>query len=91
MIQMSGSYQAPKHRINRRGDAETTDDDDDVRQFYEIASPYLKNMRFLDEQYGIRRDGNKLMIGNSDVIADQKGDSTIRGKRFRGTKGLWDT
>ena len=31
MSEMSGSYEAPKHRINRRGDAETTDDDDDVR------------------------------------------------------------
>ena len=30
------------------------------------------------------------MIGNSDVIADEKGDITIGGKRFRGTKGLWE-
>ena len=31
MSEMSGSYEAPKHWINRSGDAETTDDDDDVR------------------------------------------------------------
>ena len=47
-------------------------------------------MRFLDEQYGIRRDGNTLMIGNSNVIEDEKGDITIGEKRFRGTKGLWE-
>ena len=61
-----------------------------MRGFYEIASPYLNNMLFLDEQYGIRRDGSTLMISNSDVIADEKGDISIRGKRFRGTKGLWE-
>ena len=47
-------------------------------------------MRFLDERYGIRRDGNTLMIGSSEVVADEKGDSTIGEKRFRGTKGLWE-
>ena len=26
------------------------------------------------------------MIGNIDVIADEKGDITIRGKRFRGQR-----
>ncbi len=31
MSEMSGSYQAPKHRINSGGDAETTDDNDDVQ------------------------------------------------------------
>ena len=72
------------------GDVETSDDDDDVRGFCEVVSPYLNKMRFLDEQYGIRRDGNNLMIGNSDVIADEKGDITIGEKRFRGTKGLWE-
>ena len=47
-------------------------------------------MRFLDGLYGIRRDGNTLMIGNSDVIADEKGDITVGGKRFRGTLGEWE-
>ena len=46
-------------------------------------------MRFLDEHYGIRKDGNTLMNGNSYVIEYEKGDM-IRGKRFRGTKGLWE-
>ena len=30
------------------------------------------------------------MIVNSDVIADENGDITIRGKRFRGKKTLWE-
>ena len=86
---MSAIYEAPKRRLSSCGDVETTDDDDDVRGFKEVARPYL-NMRFLDKQYGIRRDGNILMMGNSDVIADEKGDITIGGKRFRGKKGLWE-
>ena len=85
----NASYEVSKRRLSC-GDVETSDDDDDVRGFYEVASPYLKKMLFLDEQYGIRRDGNNLMIGNSDVIADEKGDITIAEKRFRGTKGLWE-
>ena len=90
MGEMSASYETLKRRISNSGNDETTDDNDDgVRGFYEIASPYLKNMRYLDEQYGIRRYGSTLMIGNSDVITDEKGDITIRGNRFRGTKGLW--
>ena len=68
---------------------ETSDDDDNVRRFYEIPSPYLNIRRFLDEQYGIQRDGNSFMIGNSDVSVDETSDITINGKRFRGTKGLW--
>ena len=65
---------------------ETSNGDDDVRGFYEFSSPYLNKMRFLEEQYGIIRDGNTLMIGNADVIADEKGDINIRGTRFRGTR-----
>ena len=75
--EMSASYETPKRRISSSGDDETTDDDD-VRGFYEIASPYLNNMRFLDEQQGNRRDRIVLKICNSDVIADVKGDM-IRG------------
>ncbi len=84
----STSYEVSKRRLSS-GDVDTSDDDD-LRGFYEVVSPYLNKMRFLDEQYGIRRDGNNLMIGNSDVIADEKGDITIAEKRFRGTKGLWE-
>ena len=62
--EMSASYETPKSCIGSRGDdgtSETTDDDDnDVLGFYEIASPYLNNKRFLDEQYGILRYGVRL-------------------------------
>ena len=64
--EMSASYETPKRRISS-GDDETTHDDD-VRGFYEIASPYLKNMRFLDEQQGNRRDRIKLKICNFNPI-----------------------
>ena len=47
-------------------------------------------MRFLDEQYGIRRDGNTLMIGSAAVIAGEKVDITIGGTRLGGTRGLWE-
>ena len=30
------------------------------------------------------------MIGNAAVIVDEKGDITIGGTRFRGTRGLWE-
>ena len=45
-------------------------------------------MRFLDKQYGIRRDGNTLMIGSAAVTADEKGDITIGVTRFKGTRGI---
>jgi hypothetical protein len=45
---------------------------------------------FLDKQYGIRKDGDTLMIGNSTVNPDEPGVITIRGKRFKLTKGLWE-
>ena len=91
MDEGSASYEVSKHRLSSSSshDFETSYGDDDVRGVYEVSSPYLKKMRFLDEQYGIRRDGNTLMIGNCDVIADEKRDITIGGKRFRGTRELW--
>ena len=58
--EMSTSHETQKRRISSSSDDETKDDDD-VRVFYEIASPYLKNMRLLDEQSGIRKDGNTFM------------------------------
>jgi hypothetical protein len=41
-------------------------------------------MRFLDKHYGIRRDGNTLMIGRNPITAHEKGT------RFKGTMGLWE-
>ena len=47
---MSPSFEAPKRRLtSSSGDVETFDDGDDVRWVYDVASPYLNNMRFLNE------------------------------------------
>jgi hypothetical protein len=60
---------------------DSSDDDEtndgNVREFD-------KTSRFLDNQYGIRREGDTLMIGNSIVNVDESSDITINGKRFRG-------
>ena len=73
------SYVVSKRRPSSGSeDSEKSDpDDDDVRVVYEVSSPNLNTKRFLDEQYGIRRDGKTLMISRSDVIANEKGDITI--------------
>ena len=55
----------------------------------EISSPYL-NMCFLDEQYGIRSDGNTLIIGSTALFVE-KGDISIGGIRFKGTRRLWES
>jgi hypothetical protein len=49
-----------------------------------------KTTRFLDNQYGIRRESDALMIVNSIVNVDESSVITIDGKRFKGTKGLWE-
>ena len=68
--------------------AETSNSDEDERGVYEVSSPYLSSVPFLDEQYGIRGDGNTLMIGSVPVTTHPKGDISIRGTRFKGTRGL---
>ena len=70
--------------------AESSDSDDAERGIYEVSSTYLNTVPFLDEQYGNRQDGNTLIIGSAAVTADEKGDITIWGTRFKGTRGLWE-
>jgi len=59
-----------------------------------VASPYLMpyvyKRRFLDTQYGIRKDGDIFKIGDFSVVVDQDGDITIKEKEFRGSEGLWE-
>jgi hypothetical protein len=45
---------------------------------------------FRDKQYGIRKKGNTLMIGNSAIDLDTPGVITVKGKQFKLTRGLWD-
>ena len=87
----SASYEVSKRRIISSSDeVETSDGDYDVRRVYEVSNNYLNKIRFLDEQYHVKRDGNTLLIGNAAVIADEKGDITIGWTRFRGTRVLWE-
>jgi len=46
-------------------------------------------MRLLDTQYGIRREGDHLKIGNSAVTVDNMRNIIIKGKEFKGTEDLW--
>ena len=91
MDEASASYDVSKRRLSSSGneDGDTSHVDDDVRGVYEVSCPYLNKMRFLDGKCGIRQDGNILMIGSATVIADEKGDITRGGTRFRGMMGLW--
>jgi hypothetical protein len=52
--------------------------------------PCLYNRRFLDKQYGIRREDGMFMISNSNLSVDDASDITIKEKRFKGTRGLWE-
>lgn len=45
---------------------------------------------YLDPQYGIRKEGDTYMIGDSDVTMYDDGDFSIKGREFRGSPGLWD-
>jgi hypothetical protein len=59
-----------------------------------VASPYLMpyvyKRRFLNTQYGMRKDGDIFKIGDSALLADQDGDITIKEKEFRLSEGLWE-
>jgi len=59
-----------------------------------VASPYLMPYvyegRILDTQYGIRKDGDMFIIGDSPIVVDTSGDITIKNRVFKGSKGLWE-
>ena len=50
---------------------------------------YVYKRRFLYTQYGLRKDGDKFKIGDSDVDVDTDGDITIK-EGFNGSEGLWE-
>ena len=45
---------------------------------------------FSRHTYGIHKDGEQLMIGDSPVYIDFDDNVTIKGTVFRGTEGLWE-
>jgi hypothetical protein len=66
-----------------------------TKHFGELASPYLTpyvyNKRFLDKQYGIRKETHgTFMIGNAPLSVDNESNFTIYGKQYTGTKVLWE-
>ena len=46
--------------------------------------PYLYNRRYLDTQYGLRKDGDSFKIGDSAVLVDPDSNITIKGREIRG-------
>jgi len=52
--------------------------------------PYVYKRRFLETQYGVRMEGDMFMIGYSPVLVDTSGDTTIKDRVFKGSKGLWE-
>jgi hypothetical protein len=52
--------------------------------------PYVYKRRFLDTQYGIRKDDDTFKIGDSPVLVDQDGDITIKENEFRGSEVMWE-
>jgi len=93
-----------KKLIVQRGDDEDDYDEDDnfvedearengrenvgpVASHYMM--PYVYKRRFLDTQYGVRKEGDMFMIGDYPVLVDTSGDISIKDGVFRGTEGLW--
>jgi hypothetical protein len=63
--------------------------------FGDVASPYLTaylyNRRFLDKDYGIRKEEDgTFMLGNSPVSVDAQSNVIVHDKLYRGTAGLWE-
>jgi hypothetical protein len=53
-------------------------------------SPFVNRRDVLDIEYGLRKEGDKFFIGNSDVRVDANSDLYIKDKHFIGTPGLWE-
>jgi len=95
-----------QERVEEEDDDDEDDYDEDVNFVVEeareygrenvgpVASPYLMPYlykgRFLDTQYGVRKEGNIFMIGDSPLLVDTSGDITIKDRVFKGLKGLWE-
>ena len=50
----------------------------------------MHKRRFIDTQYGVRKDGDMFMIGDSPIVVHTVGDITIKDRVFKGSKGLWE-
>jgi len=96
-------YEPPKQEEEEEDDDEDEDDDDFVedeaceygrQNVGPVASPYLMpyvyKRRSLDTHYGVRKEGNMFLIGDSPILVDTESDITIKDRVFKGWKGLWE-
>ena len=84
----------PKFVIDEGDTVEEDLSDLSRENFGELANrylkPYLHNARFLDKQYGIRRENDGgFMVGDFTLTVDDTNDISINGRHFKETRGLW--
>jgi len=58
---------------------------EEEENFGTVAVPPRSSILFLDTQYGIHKDGEQLMMGDSPVFVDTDDNLTNKGTAFRGT------
>ena len=66
-----------------------------ARHFGAVASPYASAYVYrkgnLDWDYGMRRDADgSFRIGNAEVVIEQDSNVFVKGKSYRGTRGLFE-
>jgi len=96
-------YEPPKQE---RDDYEDDYDDDDDNFVEEDAHaygteniglianpywmPYIYKRRYLDTLYGVLKEGDIFMIGESPIVVDTDGETTFKERVLKGSKGLWE-
>ena len=70
-------------------------DDGGGETYGDLASscliPFLSPRRnVVENHYGIRRYGDNFMVGDSIISVDREFNLTIKGKHYKGTRGLWE-
>jgi hypothetical protein len=97
-----GAMETPKGRHTPEYDTDDDDEEEGVEDvqhygrehFGDIASRYLTaylyNRRFLDKDYGIRKEDGMFMLGNSPVSVDAQSNVIVHDKLNRRTTGLWE-
>jgi len=96
-------YEPPKQECFEEEDDDEDDYDEDdfvedeAREYVRenvghVARPYLMpyvyKRRLPDTQYGVRKDGDLFMIGDSPIVVDTSGVITIKDRVFMGSKGF---
>ena len=82
-------YVVSEQTLIKQSSLDVPDTKDDA-VYGEMASPFLfsPNTWLLDTQYGIRKDGYNLKIGNSNVTVDNSskillsGENNLKGRRI---------